>query len=136
MSKSSSPGYYDSESWRIQKDQVLHRDARICRYCFRPAEHVDHIVPTKLGGNHHASNLVAVCWECVRVVPTVKFRSIEEKADWVLRYRGQHPSLPRLPYADFSTNRKQTPLPKRPERGILWQKLVERNRKRRLEEGL
>ena len=49
---------------RILRAMVLLRDKGTCRYCGRPATHVDHVVPVARGGPTHESNLVAACERC------------------------------------------------------------------------
>ncbi|ORU98083.1 HNH endonuclease, partial [Mycolicibacterium canariasense] len=48
--------------------EILRRDNHTCRYCGRRAPevqlHVDHVVPTTLGGTDDPTNLVAACADC------------------------------------------------------------------------
>lgn len=49
--------------------EVLRRDHYACRYCGRPASHlnpleVDHVIPRSLGGTGDLDNLVAACVDC------------------------------------------------------------------------
>jgi len=62
---------------------ILERDKYQCRYCSSPvtleSANIDHVIPWKLGGRTHSSNLVVACTTCNRnkgngvgVRPTVK----------------------------------------------------------------
>ena len=48
--------------------EVLRRDSFTCRYCGSKAPdvelHVDHVMPTALGGSDKPNNLVAACRDC------------------------------------------------------------------------
>lgn len=51
--------------------EILRRDGFRCRYCGHTADdgvklHVDHVVPTALGGTDDPGNLVAACADCNR----------------------------------------------------------------------
>ena len=43
---------------------IMERDEGRCRYCGRPAEHVDHVLPYSRGGSDDPGNLVAACAPC------------------------------------------------------------------------
>lgn len=43
---------------------VLERDGWVCRYCRKPANTVDHVVPYERGGLSTEENLVACCAHC------------------------------------------------------------------------
>jgi 5-methylcytosine-specific restriction endonuclease McrA len=51
-------------AWRKQRNAILSRDGHQCRYCGRPANTVDHIIPVKRGGSDEPTNLVAACASC------------------------------------------------------------------------
>lgn len=40
------------------------RDGNRCRYCRRPADTLDHVLPKSRGGRGSFSNLVAACRDC------------------------------------------------------------------------
>lgn len=50
-------------SWSVCARRILHRDARMCVLCGRPASEVDHIVPVSLGGTGDPANLRSLCRE-------------------------------------------------------------------------
>lgn len=56
-------GDYDP-AWVSTRLEVLTRDNRICQYCGRQANAVDHIVPRCAGGSNDLDNLVATCKSC------------------------------------------------------------------------
>lgn len=37
-----------------------------CRYCGRPSDEADHLVPVRAGGTSHPSNVVPACRSCNR----------------------------------------------------------------------
>jgi 5-methylcytosine-specific restriction endonuclease McrA len=43
---------------------VLRRDGRICAYCGKRADTIDHVVPRSRGGAHSWENCVAACRSC------------------------------------------------------------------------
>lgn len=45
---------------------VLNRDGWTCRYCFKAANSVDHVLAFSSGGGDEESNLVAACMDCNR----------------------------------------------------------------------
>lgn len=54
------------EPWHSIRKRILRRDGGKCRYCGRPADEVDHVVPIARGGSDDDSNLVAACGKCNR----------------------------------------------------------------------
>jgi len=44
--------------------RIMRRDRGTCRYCFAPADCLDHVVPVALGGTTSYRNLVAACTGC------------------------------------------------------------------------
>jgi hypothetical protein len=46
------------------REGVLRRDRRLCGYCGRSADTVDHILPRSKGGKTSWVNCVAACWPC------------------------------------------------------------------------
>jgi 5-methylcytosine-specific restriction endonuclease McrA len=56
---------YNSRAWRQVRRAVLERDHWTCRYCRKPADTVDHVVPLSRGGAPlDTNNLVACCRSC------------------------------------------------------------------------
>lgn len=49
---------------QVDKEAVLDRDGRVCRYCGSEATVVDHIVPVVQGGGNEDDNLAAACVPC------------------------------------------------------------------------
>ncbi|HZZ47594.1 MAG TPA: HNH endonuclease [Pseudonocardia sp.] len=43
---------------------VLRRDGRICAYCGKRADTIDHVIPRSRGGTHSWENCVAACRAC------------------------------------------------------------------------
>jgi 5-methylcytosine-specific restriction endonuclease McrA len=43
---------------------VLRRDARVCAYCGKRADTIDHVLPRSRGGVHSWENCVAACRAC------------------------------------------------------------------------
>lgn len=54
----------DPKKWMAIRFAILERDAKMCAYCGRAANTVDHIVPKSKGGTEINSNLVACCKRC------------------------------------------------------------------------
>lgn len=54
----------DNAKWQRVRLKVLERDTWTCRYCSRPANHVDHVLPKSRGGKDVLDNLVAACRRC------------------------------------------------------------------------
>lgn len=50
--------------WRVIRSRILKRDGRKCRYCRKPANSVDHVIPHSRGGSDNDDNLVASCHSC------------------------------------------------------------------------
>lgn len=48
----------------LNRVNILIRDHRICAYCPRPANTMDHVVPRSKGGPHSWANVVACCRRC------------------------------------------------------------------------
>lgn len=57
-------GLGDPTRWVAVRVRILNRDLWRCRYCSRPADTVDHVVPRSKGGGHDDANLVAACRRC------------------------------------------------------------------------
>lgn len=53
-----------SELTQWDKNVVLDRDDRVCRYCGGAATTVDHIIPVIQGGGNEWTNLAAACGPC------------------------------------------------------------------------
>jgi 5-methylcytosine-specific restriction protein A len=49
--------------WRKLREIVIRRDG-ICQMCGMDGNHVDHIVPRKLGGDDSLNNLQLLCEQC------------------------------------------------------------------------
>jgi 5-methylcytosine-specific restriction endonuclease McrA len=51
---------------KLTKREILRRDDYTCQYCgvHTPYLTIDHIIPRRLGGQHHWDNLVAACPPC------------------------------------------------------------------------
>jgi 5-methylcytosine-specific restriction endonuclease McrA len=43
---------------------VLRRDGRVCAYCAKRADTIDHVLPRSRGGSHSWENCVAACRAC------------------------------------------------------------------------
>jgi 5-methylcytosine-specific restriction endonuclease McrA len=43
---------------------VLRRDGRVCAYCGKRADTIDHVLPRSRGGTHSWENCVAACRSC------------------------------------------------------------------------
>jgi 5-methylcytosine-specific restriction endonuclease McrA len=43
---------------------VLRRDGRVCAYCGKRADTIDHVIPRSRGGTHSWENCVAACRGC------------------------------------------------------------------------
>lgn len=71
----------------IQRQQILNRDGRICRYCGREANQVDHVFPKSRGGSNLEHNLVASCKTCNMVAGDRVFRDIYAKQRFILSNR-------------------------------------------------
>ena len=54
----------DPENWTAIRATILERDGKMCAYCGRRADTVDHIMPRSKGGTEDSSNLVACCKRC------------------------------------------------------------------------
>lgn len=50
--------------WPKTRLVILHRDQRICSYCYDDATHVDHVLPLSRGGRNNSRNLLAACAPC------------------------------------------------------------------------
>lgn len=50
--------------WRKLREVVIKRDGGTCQACGQPGEHVDHVVPRRLGGTDELSNLQLLCKQC------------------------------------------------------------------------
>lgn len=59
------PGWGDNR-WKRLRLAVLERDRWTCRYCGKPADHCDHVLPRSRGGADDPANLVAACGLCNR----------------------------------------------------------------------
>jgi 5-methylcytosine-specific restriction endonuclease McrA len=60
---------------------VLRRDGRICAYCGKRADTIDHVVPRSRGGTHSWDNCVAAC----RVSNSRKADRLLTELGWALR---------------------------------------------------
>ncbi len=49
--------------WRKLREIVIRRDG-VCQICGMDGNHVDHIVPRKLGGDDSLNNLQLLCQQC------------------------------------------------------------------------
>jgi 5-methylcytosine-specific restriction endonuclease McrA len=75
-----------TSQWRRIRLLVLERDGGLCRVnlpgCTTQAEHVDHIVPWRLGGAvYDPANLRAACAWCNKALAN-KARSVNWSRDW------------------------------------------------------
>jgi len=52
--------------WRKLRERILRRDSYCCQQCGQDngSLHIDHIVPRRLGGSDHESNLQTLCQKC------------------------------------------------------------------------
>lgn len=50
--------------WRKLREIVIRRDGGTCQLCGLEGNHVDHIVPRKLGGDDSLLNLQLLCEQC------------------------------------------------------------------------
>ena len=50
--------------WRKLREIVIRRDGGACQHCGLEGNHVDHIVPRKLGGDDSLTNLQLLCESC------------------------------------------------------------------------
>jgi 5-methylcytosine-specific restriction protein A len=50
--------------WRKLREIVIRRDGGACQMCGQEGNHVDHIVPRKLGGDDSLLNLQLLCAQC------------------------------------------------------------------------
>lgn len=55
---------YSSLEWKKLRIIVFKRDGKICNYCGRRAEALDHVVPRCKGGKTTLENLVPACRPC------------------------------------------------------------------------
>jgi 5-methylcytosine-specific restriction endonuclease McrA len=67
---------------------VLRRDGRVCAYCGKRADTIDHVVPRSRGGTHSWDNCVAACRAC----NSRKADRLLSELGWTLR---QPPGPPR-----------------------------------------
>lgn len=58
------PKFYRSGTWRNLRRKVFIRDCFKCQHCGSRADHVDHILPRKRGGDDTLDNLQALCRRC------------------------------------------------------------------------
>lgn len=65
----------------VEKQSILERDGRICRYCGGTATAVDHIFPVVQGGDNDPDNLAAACRSC----NSKKYGRTPEEAGMILR---------------------------------------------------
>ena len=66
------------------REKVLRRDKNKCRYCGKPAQCIDHVVPWSHGGSSlKISNLVAACNYCNSVFHDKLFESFKDKKAWI-----------------------------------------------------
>ena len=70
------------------KPGVLKRDGRLCGYCPRPADTVDHILPRSRGGANSWANTIAACYRCNQQ----KRDRTPVEAGMVLRFRPAAPT--------------------------------------------
>jgi 5-methylcytosine-specific restriction endonuclease McrA len=66
---------------------VLRRDRRLCVYCGKRADTIDHVVPRSRGGTHSWENCVAAC----RVCNSRKADRLVEELGWTLRVKPAPP---------------------------------------------
>jgi 5-methylcytosine-specific restriction endonuclease McrA len=48
----------------MTRSGVLRRDQRVCAYCGKRADTIDHVLPRSRGGSHSWENCVAACRSC------------------------------------------------------------------------
>jgi hypothetical protein len=80
-----------------QRERILERDGRICVYCHKPANSVDHVIPYSYNGNNTDSNLVACCLRCNSIAGSQIFDSLAQKAAYIratLERKGERLGLP------------------------------------------
>lgn len=49
---------------RSTRQHVMFRDKSTCRFCGKPADTIDHLLPVSRGGSDLYANLVAACQPC------------------------------------------------------------------------
>ena len=49
---------------KAQRDAIMRRDGRVCTYCGKPGNTIDHIIPISYGGLTTLSNGVCACRKC------------------------------------------------------------------------
>lgn len=64
MNRFREKGGGDPDKWTAIKIPILERDNKMCAYCGRRADTVDHVVPKTKGGDENPLNLVACCKRC------------------------------------------------------------------------
>lgn len=50
----------------LTRRNILERDGRICQYCGKPGETIDHVMPRSRGGEDSWTNCVCACSSCNR----------------------------------------------------------------------
>lgn len=73
--------------WEVQRQRILERDGRTCRYCGREASQIDHVIPKSRGGSNLEHNLVASCKTCNVVAGDRVFRDISAKRRFIIANR-------------------------------------------------
>ena len=116
--------YYDTPEWRDLRMRVCQRDKHLCQYCGDRGFQADHIVPRKRGGPDTMKNLVCCCHTCNKTALNSTFVSFSAKKRWLLVARG---IVEKPPVKPFVRHQKTYLERKPPKRGLLRQKLAEKN---------
>jgi 5-methylcytosine-specific restriction endonuclease McrA len=66
----------------MTRSGVLRRDGRVCAYCGKRADTIDHVLPRSRGGAHSWENCVAAC----RVCNSRKADRLLTELGWILRF--------------------------------------------------
>ena len=71
------------------KNKIFERDDWTCRYCFKEAECIDHVMPYSHTFDNHPDNLAASCNFCNRVVSNKIFDTFENKRIFIIKQVSQ-----------------------------------------------
>ena len=64
MKKSALRSNGSTTAWRKLREIVIRRDGGTCQLCGMEGNHVDHVIPRRLGGDDSLSNLQLLCSKC------------------------------------------------------------------------
>ena len=63
MKKSALRSNGSTTAWRKLREIVIRRDG-VCQMCGQEGNHVDHVIPRRLGGDDSITNLQLLCASC------------------------------------------------------------------------